>query len=131
MSAAPGFLVIDFHPESRYLLVKTLARKYPGAVIHESEDAEKAVEITRAVDLIAIITHRTFEVEGIELVRRLRDADPHVPIIMVSGIDRESAAREAGADAFLHYDEWLRIGTVVEDVLNRMSRGRTEATDVA
>lgn len=66
------------------------------------------------VNLAAIITHRSFEMEGAELVRRFRDADPVVPIIMVSGVDRSAAAREAGATAFLHYDEWLRIGSVVE-----------------
>ena len=131
MSATPQFLVIDFHAESRYLLVKTLLRKYPAATIHESEDAEKAVEIARALDLIAIITHRTFDVGGIDLVRRLRDADPHVPIIMVSGIDREAAALAAGADAFLHYDEWLRIGSVVEAVLAGNTRDAARSSDVA
>lgn len=123
MSQAPAFVVIDYHAESRYLLVKTLRRKFPGAVVHESEDAEKAIEIARAVNLAAIITHRTFEMEGAELVRRLRDADPKVPIIMVSGIDRSAAAQVAGASAFLHYDEWLRIGSVVEEHL----RGATDS----
>lgn len=114
VTQSPSFVVIDYHAESRYLLVKTLRRKFPQAIVHESEDAEKAIEIARAVNLAAIITHRTFEMEGVELVRRLRDADPKVPIIMVSGIDRSSAALAAGASAFLHYDEWLRIGSVVE-----------------
>jgi DNA-binding NarL/FixJ family response regulator len=114
MSQAPAFVVIDFHAESRYLLVKTLRRKFPRAIIHESEDAEKAIEIARAVNLAAIVTHRTFDMEGVELVRRLRDADPKVPIIMVSGIDRAAAAKTAGANSFLHYDEWLRVGSVVE-----------------
>lgn len=131
MSATPQFLVIDFHAESRYLLVKTLLRKYPGATIHESEDAEKAIEMTRALDLIAIITHRTFDVEGIELVRRLRDADPRVPIIMVSGIDREEQALAAGANAFLHYDEWLRIGSVVDAMLAQAPRSEARSSDVA
>lgn len=117
MSQTPSFVVIDYHGESRYLLVKTLRRKFPRAVVHESEDAEKAIEITRAVNLAAIITHRTFEMEGAELVRRLRDADPKVPIIMVSGIDRSAVASAAGATAFLHYDEWLRIGSVVEEYM--------------
>ena len=117
MSQAPSFVVIDFHAESRYLLVKTLRRKFPQSIVHEFDDAEKAIEIARAVNLAAIITHRTIEMEGAELVRRLRDADPKVPIIMVSAIDRSAAATEAGANAFLHYDEWLRIGTVVESHL--------------
>jgi CheY-like chemotaxis protein len=131
MSTTPEFLVIDFHPESRYLLVKTLLRKYPEARIHESEDADKAVEIARAFNLLAIITHRTFDVTGVELVARLRDADPEVPIIMVSGIDREQAALAAGANAFLHYDEWLRTGTLVEKMVGDRMQGGGDTSDVA
>ena len=114
MSTAHTLLVIDCHAESRYLLVKTLLRKFPGAVIHETDDADKAIEIARAFPLGAIIAHRTFEVSGAELIRRLRDTDPVVPLVMVSGIDRSSTALAAGATSFLHYDEWLRIGSVVE-----------------
>lgn len=131
VSTRPHFLVIDFHAESRYLLVKTLLRKFPDSVIHETDDAEKAVEIVRAIDLIAVITHRTFEISGVDLVTQLRDADPDVTIIMVSGIDREEAALAAGANAFLHYDEWLRIGAVVETLLAKNARPTTKASDVA
>jgi DNA-binding NarL/FixJ family response regulator len=127
MSRSPNFVVIDFHAESRYLLVKTLRRKFAGAVIHETDDAERAIQIAHDVSLSAIVTHRTFEVEGIELVRRLRDADPTVPIIMVSGIDREAAALAAGATAFLPYDEWLRIGTIAADHM----RDRAEADETS
>jgi hypothetical protein len=35
----------------------------------------------------------------------------------VSGFDRSQVALAAGATAFLNYDEWLRIGTVVSDLL--------------
>ena len=108
------FLVIDFHRESRYLLVKTLQRKFPGAVIHEAEDATHAVELTRTGQLSAVVTHRTFDVTGAELVKQLRAADASVPIVMVSGIDRRADALAAGATSFLAYDEWLRIGSVVE-----------------
>lgn len=114
MEAAPIFLVIDDHAESRYLLVKTLLRKFPGAVFHELDDANKALELARSNRVTAIVTHRTAEVMGIELVRLLREANNRVPIIMVSGIDREREALEAGANCFLHYDEWLRIGSVVD-----------------
>jgi CheY-like chemotaxis protein len=131
MPSAPSFLVIDFHAESRYLLVKTLLRKFPGATIHESDDADKAVEIARALDLVAIVTHRTFELSGAELVKQLRDADPDVLIVMVSGIDREEAALEAGATSFLHYDEWLRIGSVVENHLTQQPRPDSPTTQTS
>ena len=111
------FLVVDFHAESRYLLVKTLLRKYPGAIIRECEEAVMAVQIARTQRLAAVVTHRTFDTPGVELVRQLRAVDPDVPIVMVSGIDRAASAVEAGATSFLNYDEWLRIGTIVEQHL--------------
>lgn len=114
MAAPLKFLVVDFHAESRFLLVKTLLRKFPEAAIFEEEDADRATELVRTQHFSAIVTHRTFEVSNSDLVRMFRAVDPHVTIVMVSGIDREDAAQQAGADAFLHYDEWLRIGSVVE-----------------
>ena len=131
MPTAAEFLVIDFHAESRFLLVKTLLRKFPESTIHESDDAEKAIEIVRTANPIAVITHRTFEVSGVELVRLLREADPEVPIVMVSGIDREAAALAAGANAFLPYDEWLRIGLVVEALIEKRLRRTFEASGLA
>lgn len=113
-SPHPIFLVVDFQRESRFLLVKTLARKFPGAVIRECEDAEQAVQMARTQDVACVVTHRTFETTGADLVRQLREVDPTVPIVMVSGLDRRSEALDAGATSFLNYDEWLRIGTVVE-----------------
>jgi CheY-like chemotaxis protein len=116
------FLVVDFHAESRYLLVKTLLRKFPNAIIHEVDDAEEAVGRVRGGEITAVITHRTFDVEGLALVREFRAADPVIPIVMVSGIDREEAALAAGANRFLHYDQWLRLGTVIESVLSNPSQ---------
>lgn len=118
MKTSPSFLVVDFHPESRYLLVKTLLRKFPGATIHECDDADRATELVHFCALAAVVAHRTFDVSGADVVRRFRAADPHVPIIMVSGMDRAEAALEAGATSFLPYEEWLRIGSVVEAHMN-------------
>ena len=112
-----NLLVIDFHAESRFLLVKTLTRKFPDAIIRECEDAQLATQTVRQERVDAIVAHRTFEVSGAELVRMLRAIAPRVTIIMVSGVDRESEMLAAGATAFLHYDEWLRIGTLVAGLL--------------
>ena len=111
------FLVIDFHAESRFLLVKTLLRKYPGAKIHEADDADGALELIRTTRCDAAIAHRTFDLSGAELVKLLRAVQPEIPVILVSGMDRTTEAQAAGANAFLLYDEWLRLGTVVERVM--------------
>jgi DNA-binding NarL/FixJ family response regulator len=131
VTTCPQFLVIDMHSESRELLVRTLRRKFPGAVVHESEDAAKAIEIARACDLRAIVAHRTFDMSGAELVRALRDADPNGVIVMVSGIDREEAANLAGANAFLPYDAWLRLGSLLESLISRNSGEQQQQPEVA
>ncbi len=122
MPAPPKFLVIDDNPDSRFLLVKTLLRKFPSAVIHECQSSVGALGMATTTDLAAIISHRTTETGGIALLRELRAINPAVPIVMVSGVDRAELAVAAGADRFLLYDEWLRIGTVVEELINTKSR---------
>lgn len=112
------FLVVDHHRESRYLLVKCLLRKFPDAQITEAEEGDAAVELARAGDLDVIVTHRTREYFGTELVSKFRDVNESVPIVMVSGIERTGPALAAGADRFMLYDEWLRIGTVVKELLD-------------
>lgn len=113
------FLVIDHHQDSRFLLVKSLLRKFPHALIEEVADGEPALALASERTFDAIITHRTIEYFGTELVEKLRASHPNVPIVMVSSIDRTEAALAAGADSFLLYDEWLRIGSVVKDLLEK------------
>lgn len=117
MSAPLKFLVIDDNADSRFLLVKTLLRKFPSAVIHECQSSATALGMAKTTDLNAIISHRTTETAGISLLRELRQINPTVPMVMVSGVDRRELALAAGADRFLLYDEWLRIGTVVEELM--------------
>jgi CheY-like chemotaxis protein len=117
MAQTPTFLVVDFHAESRYLLVKTLLRKFPNAFIRECEEAAAAVDFVRSHKVAAAVAHRTFDMSGHNLVQALRAADPVLPIVMVSGFDRAKEARNGGADTFLLYDEWLRIASVVNELM--------------
>jgi CheY-like chemotaxis protein len=118
MAAPLKFLVIDDNADSRFLLVKTLLRKFPSAIVHECQSSAAALVMAKTNDLSAIISHRTTETAGIALLRELRQINPQVPMVMVSGVDRRELALAAGADRFLLYDEWLRIGTVVDELVN-------------
>jgi DNA-binding response OmpR family regulator len=112
------FLVVDDNPDARFLLVKALLRKFPGAVIDECHSTATAIETGRIKTLSAIVAHRSTETAGADLVRKLREQNGRVPIVMVSGMDRKDAALAAGADEFLHYDQWFKIGAVVEALLS-------------
>lgn len=121
------FLIVDDNPDSRFLLAKTLLRKFPRAAMLESETGDRALAILSQEKPTVIIAHRAEEVDGATLIRSLRDRNPTVPIVMVSGIDRTESARLSGANSFLHYDEWLRIGTVVAELLKSVTSESPES----
>ncbi|MEO5960977.1 MAG: response regulator [Opitutaceae bacterium] len=109
--------MIDDNPDSRLLLVRTLQRRFSSAAIIECQDPDVAIRYAGSHRPSAIIAHRAGEMDGLTLIGELRAANATVPIVMVSGIDRTKQALAAGATRFLHYDEWLRIGTVVADLI--------------
>lgn len=113
MSSAQKFLVIDDNADSRFLLTKTLMRKFPAALVIECANTDTSLLAAEYERPAAIIVHRTNETGGLQLIPQLRRANGKAPIVMVSGIDRTAEAIEAGASYFLNYDEWLRIGSVV------------------
>ncbi len=112
----PKFLVVDDVPENRFLLAKTLLRKFPEALVQECQLSTPAILAAKS-ELTAIIVHRSEDLDGPALIAALRKVNPKAALVMVSGRDSCPEAFTAGADAFLNYDAWLRIGTVVEDLL--------------
>jgi DNA-binding response OmpR family regulator len=118
MTLPHKFLIIDDNPDSRFLLAKTLLRKFPAAVLVECADEDTATTVAATERLTAIVVHRSLSVSGLELIPLLRRANASVLIILVSGIDRRDAALAAGANSFLLYDEWLMLGNVVESMMH-------------
>jgi len=121
MPAHYRFLIVDDNPDSRFLLVKTLLRKFPQADLKETQDGESSVALARTEPLDAVVVHRATEMDGITLIRLIRQANSTVPIVMVSGLDRSKPAIEAGATTFLSYEAWLRISTVVAELVSPQS----------
>lgn len=118
-SSRKSFLVVDDNADSRFLLVKTMLRKFPDAEILECQESVDAVRLARSEALSAIVAHRAADLDGISLIRELRAANSEVIILMVSGLDRTQKALQAGATCFLNYDEWLCVGSLVTDLLSR------------
>ena len=115
------FLVVDDNADARSLLTRTLLRKFPQSLITECGDATTAVLTARSEKLDAIVVHRAGEITGLDLVSMLRKIAPHLPVVYVSGIDRSVEAQEAGATAFLNYDAWLGLGTLVAGLIGQGS----------
>lgn len=117
MAEVPEFLLIDDNADNRFLLSKTLLRKFPNALMQECQDSEPALVAARRPAITAAIVHRATDVDGLPLIEMIRKARPTLPILFVSGADLRTKAFEVGATAFLNYDAWLRVGIVVEDML--------------
>lgn len=111
------FLVVDDVPENRFLVSKSLLKKFPGSLVQECEESTPAIAAVQHDRLSAIIVHRGLDVDGPTMVALLRRVNPSVPIIMVSGRESCPAAIEAGANAFLNYESWQRIGALVEQTI--------------
>ena len=112
-----AFVVIDQNPEGTALLVRTLQRKFPGADVLDCVETDEAIRKSRTRKPDAIVVHRPIGMTGEESIRVLRKAFSEVPIVMVSSVDRSASALAAGASSFLHYDAWLMLGSVVEDLV--------------
>ena len=125
----PSFLVVDHHAEGRLLISRTLLRKLPGAVLHECDTLDLALSALANTPVDVIVSHRVIGYDGPTTVRFLRAANATVPIIMVSGANRVSEAVAAGADAFVHFDAWLTIGSVAEKLLQAKMAPKREETD--
>ena len=113
-----NFLLVDDVVENRYLISRTLIRKFPDAIIQECDTIDSTLQAMKSAPFTAIIVHRTIELDGPEVIARLRALDRAVPIVMISGRESCPEGIEAGASAFLNYDAWLRIATVVEELLS-------------
>lgn len=117
MRFSPNFLVVDDDDDNRFLLTKTLLRNFPRCRIHESRDSDSVLRIAQEFELGCAVIHRAADMDGITLIRQVREAAPNLPILALSGFDRREESLRAGATAFLHYDAWLTVGRAVEDLL--------------
>ena len=111
------FLVIDSFEEMRLLVVRTVQRVFPGAVITEAHDFEEATRLMSGTAYDAIIVHRAIGADAKTIIELIRRDDSAVPIIAVSSMDRTDEVLSAGATAFLNFEEWLRIGTLVAELI--------------
>jgi CheY-like chemotaxis protein len=52
------FLLVDDVDDNRFLITKTLARKFPGARVEECVESEAALACAKRTGLTAAIVHR-------------------------------------------------------------------------
>jgi CheY-like chemotaxis protein len=79
---------------------RILADQFQTAVIPVDDEEQAALELRRA-PVSLVLVNRIFDVDGrsgLEFIRRWKEHEPHVPIMLVSNYeDAQEDARESGA----------------------------------
>jgi CheY-like chemotaxis protein len=104
--------LIDDAEDIRVLLRYALHRVGEFSVIGEAADGAEALEMIRELTPAVVVVDLAMpKMDGLEVISALRDSQPGVKIIALSGFDRgrmEGTAIAAGADAYLEKGTALR-----------------------
>ena len=96
-------LIIEDLQEVRDLLSIFLSKK--GFEVLSASSGKEGIDLTRGVspDLVLLDVNMP-DLDGIEVLKKIRDFDKKIKVVMLSGLDTaelEEKARLAGATAFL------------------------------
>ena len=99
-----SFLIVDDSRFARSSLVK-LVEQMGGAVIGEAASGAEALDLHEKLQPDVVTMDLSLpDVDGIILVRKMMNVDPHTLIILSSGISHEEVIEEAlraGAEHFI------------------------------
>ena len=102
-------LIIDDHAMIRKGLRSILELEFPGAVITDVDNGEKALIVVENQPLDAITLDLSLRGKsGLDVLKAIKNLKPEIPVIMFSMHDREQYADRcltAGASAYLTKDE--------------------------
>lgn len=96
-------IIADDDDAVRSILTRIVARTYPSARISAFADGKEALDIFDAEGADLVITnYQMGQMDGLTLIRLLRQRDATVPIVMVSGHpSTEPQALALGVSAFV------------------------------
>lgn len=96
-------LLVESDQATAHTLIKTL--KQGGITIDHAQTGHEAIDMLRHYDYDLALTELTLEdLEGFEVIRRVRNTQIETPIIVLSGLSRAQAkikAFHAGADDYI------------------------------
>jgi two-component system chemotaxis response regulator CheY len=121
------FLIVDDDADSTFLARRNLQNVFPHAVVEHVQSGPAALDLLREHEFTAIVTdYRMPWMDGLTLVRKIREMNLHMPIIMRTAMeDLEDAARAAGGDYVLPWFRWRELGEVVKELLHCNTPGST------
>ncbi len=121
-------LVVDDSPVDRRLISGLLERESEWSV-ETADDGQAALDILVGETFDLVVTDLQMPaIDGVELVRRLRELDVRIPVVLVTAFgseDQSRAALRAGAANFLHKGRLiLDLVPTVRNVLDWSERIR-------
>ncbi len=116
---AERFLIVDDDADSSFLARRTLQAAFPQAIVDQVQSGPAALDLLRVNEFTAIITdYRMPWMDGLTLVRKIREANIATPIVMRTAMENlESAAEAAGVDYVLPWFRWQDLGEVVRNLI--------------
>lgn len=114
------FLIVDDDADSTFLARRNLLQAFPEARVDHAANGQAALELLQQREFAAVITdYRMPWMDGLTLVRKIRELGLHMPIIMRTAMeDLEGPARQAGVDYVLPWFRWRDLGEVVKELLH-------------
>jgi CheY-like chemotaxis protein len=119
------FLIVDDDPDSTFLARRNLLQVFPSAGVEHAQSGPAALEKLSGHDFTAVITdYRMPRMDGITLVRKIRELGYQMPIILRTAMeDLEGQARAAGVDYVLPWFRWRDLGEVVKELIQCPATG--------
>jgi DNA-binding NarL/FixJ family response regulator len=98
-------LIVEDDPLFRQILKEILASRFPSvSVVEEARGTEALRQFAAHRPAIVFMDIKLPEMNGLELTKRMKDADSGVPVIIITNHDTpeyRQAALESGADYFI------------------------------
>jgi CheY-like chemotaxis protein len=123
---AERFLIVDDDPDSTFLARRNLQAAFPQAVVEQAESGQAALDLLKQREFTAVITdYRMPWMDGLTLVRKIRELQLPVPIVLRTAMENlDAQAREAGVDIVLPWFRWRELGGVVKELVHCHASGK-------
>ena len=118
-------LVVDDDLNFRLSFAECLTAFENGVWVRTVENGEKALEALEADPVDLVITDLRMPVmDGYELVAKMRDSHPAIPVIVMSAvIDRETERRIASLKISQYFDKSEKLPDILEKISCRLESG--------
>jgi CheY-like chemotaxis protein len=128
---AEHFLIVDDDADSTFLARRNLLATFPQATVIQVQTGQAALEAVSHQEFTAIITdYRMPWMDGLTLVRKIREMRIQAPIIMRTAMeDLEAQARAAGVDYVLPWFRWRELGEVLKELLHCHTPGPSRSSN--